>query len=74
MRKDTEIYCNGCGRKIEYRGEILQEDVLHMEKSWGYFSEKDGERHSLDLCEECYDKWIEKLSIPVTKEEETELI
>lgn len=74
MRKDTEIYCNGCGRKIEFRGEVCREEILCVEKKWGYFSNKDGERHSLDLCEECYDRLIEKLSIPVTVEEETELI
>ena len=53
MRKNTEIYCNGCGRKIKRKGQILQEDILHVEKSWGYFSKKDTERHMFDLCEEC---------------------
>ena len=33
--------------------------------SWGYFSKKDGETHSFDLCEECYDKWIGGFQIPV---------
>ena len=32
------------------------EEYIHIEKIWGYPSEKDGECHSFDLCEPCYDK------------------
>ena len=53
VRVRDEVYCDCCGRKIDTEGE----DYLHLEKQWGYFSQKDGENHVLDICEECYDKW-----------------
>jgi ribosomal-protein-alanine N-acetyltransferase len=45
-----------------------------VEKGWGYFSKKDGERHSFDLCEHCYDKIIETFALPVEAAEATELL
>ncbi|MBQ9885738.1 MAG: hypothetical protein IJM37_02575 [Lachnospiraceae bacterium] len=45
-----EAFCNCCGRKI------VNEDFLEVEKEWGYFSSKDGEKISFDLCEKCFDK------------------
>lgn len=45
--------CDCCGREIG-----KQEDFLHLEKTWGYFSRKDGEYHQWDICEDCYDKWV----------------
>lgn len=74
MRKSTEYYCNCCGKKIENKGEVLREDLLHIEKVWGYFSEKDGERHVFDLCETCYDQMIKKFTLPVQIQEEHELL
>ena len=34
---------------------------------WGYFSRKDLTKHSIDLCEECFDKTIEFLRSIRTK-------
>ena len=65
LQKNAEIYCNQCGKKLEKCGKVSTEDFLHVEKDWGYFSKKDGETHSFDLCEECYDKWISGFQIPV---------
>ena len=45
-----------------------------MRVSWGYFSEKDGETHSFDLCEECYDRITGQFAVPVEKKDELELI
>jgi len=74
MNKSKEIYCNMCGRRIQAEQEIVQEDTIRIEKIWGYFSDKDGEKHSLNLCEECYDKWIKGFAIPPEVSEENELI
>ncbi len=41
------------------------EGVFRVDYEWGYFSEKDGERHSFDLCEACYDKLLRSFQIPV---------
>ena len=68
----TKIICNLCKKEIEIKNGILKEDVLSVEKCWGYFSNKDNEVHRFDLCEECYDKFIASFVIPVDKEQETE--
>ena len=54
-----KIICNKCGK------EIVEADVLSVEKRWGYFSEKDNEVHSFDLCEKCYDELISTFQIPI---------
>ena len=74
MRKNEMVYCNKCKKEIKIRQGIAQEEVLHMDKVWGYFSGKDGETHSFDLCEECYDKMIKGFEIPVEVREQTELL
>ena len=51
----SKIICNQCGREIS---------VLCVEHTWGYFSEKDGENHRFDLCEECYDRLLKGFLIP----------
>ena len=45
-----------------------------IDKNWGYFSDKDGERHRIVLCETCYDMWIKSLKIPPVVEEVTEIL
>lgn len=74
MRKDNEIYCNKCGKRIGTEEDLARGEMLHVEKVWGYFSKKDGERHTFDLCEECYDAIIADFEIPVAVSEENVLI
>ena len=45
-----------------------------MDYTWGYFSKKDGMCHKLDLCEDCYDRFVQELDIPVTETEQNELL
>jgi ribosomal-protein-alanine N-acetyltransferase len=66
--KQTYI-CNGCGREMNRR----EQDFLHVQKEWGYFSNKDLEFHEFYLCEDCYDKLLSVLEIPVKIEEVTEV-
>lgn len=63
-----EIICNKCGKVIRVNCEIPQEEVFSAEKRWGYFSNKDNEVHRFDLCELCYDKFVETFQIPVERE------
>lgn len=62
-KEETEVIkkyiCNRCGK------ELVQEDVLSVEKRWGYFSEKDNEIHRFDLCEQCYDEIVSTFQIPI---------
>ncbi len=69
-----KIICNKCGKEIVLENGIAREETFHGEAHWGYFSQKDGEIHSFDLCEECYDQWIRTFAVGVTVENENELL
>ena len=69
--KQIEKCCNMCGKTIMESG-LSREDSICIEKTWGYFSEKDGEKHTIILCEKCYDMWIKTLKTPPHVEEITE--
>lgn len=69
-----EMQCNKCGRKIEVRNGIVYEGSFSVDYGWGYFSKKDGENHSFDLCEECYEELIKTFTIPIYKEERNEIV
>ena len=74
MKTEEKIVCNVCGKVISERGAIPTADYLHVEKEWGYFSRKDGQKQEFDLCESCYDAWIKTMRVPVTTREVTELV
>lgn len=69
MNTEKILYCNKCGKKIKMEHGIVREGVITISHEWGYFSEKDGERHSFCLCEACYDKIRESFALPVQTEE-----
>lgn len=57
-----DIICDICNRSIKKIGGYTEEYV-ELFVTWGYNSNKDGEVHNCDMCEECYDKvrdFIEK--------------
>ena len=62
------IICNKCGKIIEVKNGVALQEVLSVEKRWGYFSEKDNDMHRFDICEACYDEWIGTFKIPVEQE------
>lgn len=72
--KNQDIICNCCKKVIWEKDAIPQTDYLHVEKEWGYFSDKDGEKQEFDICEACYDKWILSFQIPVKVQEVTEFL
>ena len=72
MKKGHVIYCNRCGRRLEGTDLLPGEEGLHIEKSWGYFSGKDGESCSFDLCEECYDRITASFAVPPKVSEDME--
>jgi hypothetical protein len=61
--KLDKVICNCCGKEIAKDSYGYIQDYVHIEKEWGYFSNKDGEKHSLDLCEACYDKLLEQCRV-----------
>ena len=64
-----KIICNKCGREIPAVDGSPREGVFSIDYTWGYFSEKDGERHSFDRCESCYAELLASFQIPATIEE-----
>lgn len=68
-----KVYCNCCGKELKVKDGMIMEGVFSGTVTWGYFSEKDGESHSFDLCEGCYDKWTAAFQLPPEKKTETEL-
>lgn len=70
----TTVKCNKCGREIYHDNHIIKEGVFTVDYQWGYFSDKDREVHSFDLCEECYDEFIKGFKIDVDIREENELL
>ena len=64
IRKVEKIICNQCGKEIPVVNGQAQEGVFSVDYTWGYFSEKDGERHSFELCEDCYDAMLKHFHIP----------
>lgn len=65
VQQIQEVICNRCGKKIRVTAHGTETDVLHVEHCWGYFSGKDGERHTFDLCEQCYDEIVKTFHVPV---------
>jgi len=67
VKKDKveKVYCNMCAAEIGEFSKGRKKDYLHIEKTWGYGSDMDGESHSIDLCEDCYKEIIKKFKINI---------
>lgn len=76
MSKKAEIIvCNCCGRVICTENQKEMASYLTIKKAWGYFSDgKDGTVHSMDICEECYDRMVREFSIAPQIDQVTELV
>lgn len=75
--------CDKCGKRIKvdgpglwnpfgepysvYHEPCLEEEVFVLENSWGYFSHKDTQHHSVVLCEGCYDIVFKDVKIKITE-------
>lgn len=69
-----KVFCNKCGREIISDNGVIKEGVFSVNYEWGYFSEKDGQSHGFDLCEQCYDKMISEFVIQPEKKEINEFL
>lgn len=68
------LICNGCGKKIIVSKGIIREGAFSVSHTWDFFSEKDGEIHRWDLCEECYDQLLADFCISAEVEEQVEFV
>ncbi len=69
-----EAWCNMCGKPFLVNHGTVEEGVCTVEVEFGYFSRKDGETHTFDLCEDCYDELIRKFRVPVEIKERQEFL
>lgn len=63
-----KVFCNVCGEEIKKDIYGYYNDYIHIEKKWGYNSDFDGEKHSFDICSQCYKKMVSDFKIPVNGE------
>lgn len=68
------VVCNCCGKKMVVENGILREGAMTINHAWDFFSEKDGEIHHWDICEECYDNMVNQFKIEMEVEERVEFI
>lgn len=68
------VVCNKCKKELRVENGILKEGCFHVDYVFGYFSRKDGQKHSFDLCENCYDGMLETLTLPADIRDERELL
>ena len=74
IKEISKMICNQCGKEIPVVNGQAREGVFSADVTWGYFSEKDGEKQEFDICESCYDTWIRNFKLPITSQEITELL
>ena len=65
-----QVVCNCCRRPLPVENGIVLEDYIHVDKAWGYFSERDGEKIAFDLCE-LYPRAYKKVSPACVSEKNT---
>lgn len=72
--KLISVTCNCCGKEMLVENGILKEGCFRGQNQFGYFSKRDGEAHSFDLCESCYEKITKNWKILPEVREASELI
>ena len=60
----TRLICNQCGKEMVVEDGIVKEGCFSVDHEFSYFSNKDGYIYSLDLCEDCFDKWVKGFQKP----------
>lgn len=70
---ENVVICTRCGKQLQIEG-LHREEYIEITKKWGYFSRKDGQKHHLILCEQCYDEITASFAHKIETEEETELL
>lgn len=69
-----QVVCNCCGRSLPIENGMVLEDYIHVDKVWGYFSDRDGEEIVFDLCESCTRALTKRFRLPVYSRETQELL
>lgn len=61
-----------CGKTIVFGEGHDKEDYVLIQKEWGYFSNKDGRKYTLRMCEDCFDRLTSECVISPEIENVTE--
>lgn len=62
----VKVTCNKCGKvAVVNERDSLDESFFEVCQAWGYGSNHDGEVHSWDLCESCYDTLVQTFVSPI---------
>ena len=69
-KKLRKLFVTGVENETKVVSGIPKREMLHVEHTWGYFSGKDGESCSFDLCEECFDEITKGFLIPTECKDE----
>ncbi|MBR1865644.1 MAG: hypothetical protein IJ801_03970 [Lachnospiraceae bacterium] len=64
--------CNKCGKRLKVEKGIPKEDFVQVQKTWGYFSKKDGTIQRFIICEDCLEQLEKEFVIPSGLEDVTE--
>ncbi len=70
----SNVVCNCCGSQIPLSSSGRLVDYVSVNKTWGYLSPFDGEKHSFELCSDCYKKIISMFEHPVEIKSENLLV
>jgi len=50
-----EIICDVCGESCTITEPVHEHEYAELTAVWSYFSDKDGKKFNIDLCENCFD-------------------
>lgn len=68
QKQEVSVTCNACGKEINSSIDASGLSV-QLFSMFGFGSEKDGQVHSADICEICYDAYRKTWKIPATIED-----
>ena len=74
MEQKKHLFCNQCGKELLVQDGILKEGCFRVDYPFDYFSNKDGYIYSFDLCEVCFDKWLNGFKKPAQITETKEFL
>lgn len=70
----VKVCCNQCGKELVVQDGILKEGCFSVDYPFDYFSNKDGYIYSFDLCESCFDRWVDGFQNPALITETKEFL
>lgn len=69
----TDVICDRCDKSCKRENDSVEYnhdgnhyksfDYAEMTATWGYYSRKDTELHTIVLCEDCYDETLKVMNI-----------